>query len=211
MAVLVNNGLSLWPSPRRFAALAQPQGASRVAMSSRARQALAASPALAISVGPRLATGAHGLCPQFQVGGRLLGAGVAQAAASSAPVVVAPRIGASAVAAQVTRLLGSTLAPAKGCCLTLRSWGLPPAAGTWPAHRSVLIIRLAGQAPSRRQPLSSNVGPQTSGFAYPPSSVAWQWRWRVRLRCPPHSVHRPRGTPALACSLPLAAGFASGR
>ena len=29
--------------------------------------------------------------------------------------------------------------------------------GSWPARRSLSIIRLAGQAPSRRQPLSSNV------------------------------------------------------
>ena len=42
------------------------------------------------------------------------------------------------------------------CALALRSWGLPPA-----RHLArvavVLIIGLAGQAPSRRQPLSSNV------------------------------------------------------
>jgi hypothetical protein len=81
-----------------------------------------------------------------------------QAAASSAPVVVAPRIGASAVAAQVIACSAAALAPAKGCCLTLRSWGLPPARHLARAPASV-IIRRAGQAPSRRQPLSSNVRP----------------------------------------------------
>ena len=38
--------------------------------------------------------------------------------------------------------------------------------GTWPARRSVSIIRLAGQAPSRRSPLSSNVRPHTSTAAH---------------------------------------------
>ena len=50
-----------------------------------------------------------------------------QATASSAPVVLAPRIGASAVAAQVIACSAATLAPIKGCCLTLRSSGRPPA------------------------------------------------------------------------------------
>ena len=40
-----------------------------------------------------------------------------QATASSAPVVLAPRIGASAVAAQVIACSAATLAPIKGCCL----------------------------------------------------------------------------------------------
>ena len=81
-----------------------------------------------------------------------------QAAASSALVAVAPRVGASAVAAQVIACSAAALAPTKGCCLTLRSWGLPPARHLARAPASV-IIRRAGQAPSRRQPLSSNVRP----------------------------------------------------
>ena len=52
-----------------LAALAQSQGASRVATSSLGL-ALAASPALALRSSP--ATGAHRYCPQFQVVGRLL-------------------------------------------------------------------------------------------------------------------------------------------
>ena len=79
-----------------------------------------------------------------------------QATASSTPAVVAPRIGASAVAAQVITCSAAALAPTKGCCLTLRSWGLPPARHLARAPASV-IIRRAGQVPSRRQPLSSNV------------------------------------------------------
>ena len=66
------------------------------------------------------------------------------------------RFSASAVAAQVIACLATALACTKHCCLTLRSWGLPPA-----RHLArvavVLIIGLAGQVPSRRQPLSSNV------------------------------------------------------
>ena len=65
-------------------------------------------------------------------------------------------VGASAVAAQAIARSAATLAPAKCCCLTLRSWGLPPARHLARAA-VVLIIGLAGQAPSRRQPLSSNV------------------------------------------------------
>jgi len=82
-----------------------------------------------------------------------------QAAACSVLVVAAPRVGASAVAVQVIACSAVALAPSRGCCLTLRSWGLPPA-----RHLArvavVLIIGLAGQAPSRRQPLSSNVRPR---------------------------------------------------
>ncbi len=81
-----------------------------------------------------------------------------QAAASSALVAVAPRIGASAIAAQVIACSAAALAPAKSCCLTLRSWGLPPARHL-AREALTVIIRLAGQAPSRRQPLSSNVRP----------------------------------------------------
>ncbi len=84
-----------------------------------------------------------------------------QATASSAPVVVAPCIGASALAAQAIACSAAALAPTKGCCLTLRSWGLPPARHLARAPASV-IIRRAGQAPSRRQPLSSNVRPHSS-------------------------------------------------
>ena len=71
-------------------------------------------------------------------------------------MAVAHRIGASAAAAQVIACSAAALAPSKGCCLTLRSWGLPPARHLARAPASV-IIRCAGQAPSRRQPLSSNV------------------------------------------------------
>ena len=45
------------------------------------------------------------------------------------------------------------------CGLTLRSWGLPPARHL-AREALTVIIRLAGQAPSRRQPLSSNVRPR---------------------------------------------------
>ena len=79
-----------------------------------------------------------------------------QAAASSALVAAASRIGASAVAAQVIACSAATLAPIKGCCLTLRSSGRPPARHL-AREALTVIIRLAGQAPSRRQPLSSNV------------------------------------------------------
>ena len=48
----------------------------------------------------------------------------------------------------------------RACCLTGRSSGPPPA---WHLAREALtvIIRLAGQAPSRRRPLSSNVRPHS--------------------------------------------------
>jgi len=46
----------------------------------------------------------------------------------------------------------------QACCLTHRSSGQPPARHL--ARKALtVIIRLAGQAPSRRLPLSSNVGP----------------------------------------------------
>jgi len=54
---------------KALAALAQSQGASRAATSSLGL-ALATSPASALQPSP--ATGAHGLCPQFQVVGQLL-------------------------------------------------------------------------------------------------------------------------------------------
>ena len=54
---------------KALATLAEPQGSSRAAVSSLGL-ALAASPASALQPSP--ATGAHGLCPQFQVVGQLL-------------------------------------------------------------------------------------------------------------------------------------------
>ena len=89
------------------------------------------------------------------------------AMARSAPAVAVPRIGVSALAVQVIGRLAATLASTKGCCLTLRSWGLPPARHLARAPASV-SIRCAGQAPSRRQPLSSNVRPhhQMRKFSY---------------------------------------------
>ncbi len=91
-----------------------------------------------------------------------------QATASSAPVVVTLHIGASAAAAQVITCSAAALAPTKGCCLTLRSWGLPPARHLARAA-VVLIIGLAGQAPSRRQPLSSNVRQQVAALGCSPA------------------------------------------
>ena len=54
--------------------------------------------------------------------------------------------------------------------LTLRSWGLPPARHLARAALTV-IIRLAGQAPSRRQPLSSNVRQQVAALGCSPSPL----------------------------------------
>ena len=140
---------------KALAALAQSQGASRVAMS---------SPGVPLAA--RSSVGASALacdrclrrCMQVQVVG-LARAGARQhAMAGSAPAVAVPRIGASALAVQVVGRLAAALASTKGCCLTLRSWGLPPARHL--AREALqVIIRLAGQAPSRRQPLSSNVRP----------------------------------------------------
>ncbi len=72
---------------KALAALAQSQGASRLAMSSLGL-ALAASPAPALQASP--ATGAHGRRPQFQVVGAARAPARLQGTASSAPVVVAP-------------------------------------------------------------------------------------------------------------------------
>jgi hypothetical protein len=57
--------------------------------------------------------------------------------------------------------------------LTLRSSGLPPARHLARAPVQV-IIRLAGQAPSRRQPLSSNV--RAHSRTTEPSNVARVWQ-----------------------------------
>ena len=138
---------------KALAALAQSQGASRVAMS---------SPGVPLAARPGVGASALACdrclrhCMQHQVAG-LARAGARQhAMAGSAPAVAVPRIGASAAAAQVIACSAAPLAPIGGCCLTLRSWGLPPARHLARAPASV-IIRRAGQAPSRRQPLSSNV------------------------------------------------------
>ena len=54
--------------------------------------------------------------------------------------------------------------------LTLRSWGLPPARHL-AREALTVIIRLAGQAPSRRQPLSSNVRQQVAALGCSPSPL----------------------------------------
>jgi hypothetical protein len=49
--------------------------------------------------------------------------------------------------------------PERQCALTLRSSRDLHRHGTWPAKRSWPMLRLAGQAPCRFRPLSSNVRP----------------------------------------------------
>jgi len=73
--------------------------------------------------------------------------------------------------------------------LTLRSRGLPPARPLARAPASV-IIRRAGQAPSRRQPLSSNVRPLTHpnarGLPHSPrAKLAPAGLHTSALACPP--------------------------
>ena len=77
-------------------------------------------------------------------------------AASSAPVAPRPRSELQR-SCSVIALLSSRFAPR--CCLTLRSWGLPPAMHlpAWPS-----FLSSASRAKAfRRQPLSSNVRPRT--------------------------------------------------
>ena len=68
------------------------------------------------------------------------------------------------------------------CCLTGRSKGLPPARHL--ARKALaVIIRLAGQAPSRRQPLSFNVRQQRESLAVC-HRRARPWAAKSRLRVP---------------------------
>jgi hypothetical protein len=92
--------------------------------------------------------------------GRLCPRSPLAVAAERVAVAQAPRAGASAASRARQYFCASPsgigLVRLEQCCLTLRSSGLPPARHLARAPVQV-IIRLAGQAPSRRQPLSSNV------------------------------------------------------
>ena len=104
------------------------------------------------------ATAAHGRCPQCLVLGRLLKR--ARRVCKQRQVqhrwwsLPASELQRSRV--QVIGRLAAALASTTSCCLTLRSWGLPPAKALGPRARCHHSPRM-GQAPSRRQPLSSNV------------------------------------------------------
>ena len=154
MAVLANNGLVAlaWRSRRLplWLSLRVHRAQQRLHSASRWR------PLQRRLFSPRLQLALTGSALNSRSSGSCSSAGVSASSGKFSAGGARPRSGASAVAAQVIACSAAALAPTKGCCLTLRSWGLPPA-----RHLArvavVLIIGLAGQAPSRRQPLSSNV------------------------------------------------------
>ena len=156
MAVLANNGLVAlaWRSRRLplWLSLRVHRAQQRLHSASRWR------PLQRRLFSPRLQLALTGSALNSRSSGSCSSAGVSASSGKFSAGGARPRSGASAVAAQVIACSAAALAPTKGCCLTLRSWGLPPA-----RHLArvavVLIIGLAGQAPSRRQPLSSNVRP----------------------------------------------------
>ena len=157
MAVLANNGLVAlaWRSRRLplWLSLRVHRAQQRLHSASRWR------PLQRRLFSPRLQLALTGSALNSRSSGSCSSAGVSASSGKFSAGGARPRSGASAVAAQVIACSAAALAPTKGCCLTLRSWGLPPA-----RHLArvavVLIIGLAGQAPSRRQPLSSNVRPR---------------------------------------------------
>ena len=102
------------------------------------------------------------------------------------------------------------------CALTLRSSGPPPA---WHLAREpvILIIGLAGQAPTRRGPLSSNVRQHTEAMMVlavaAGAAVAAKDKMPLRPRLVGHSkqTQRPRSSATVAASSTQHVGSASRR